>query len=69
MGKFVRRFLGRLAALADKPDTDWLLPSGLAAEPEVRTAEIEGIEKCNCIHKITVMTKKGGTHCCSPLSP
>lgn len=41
MGKFVRRFLGRLVTLADKPDTDWLLLSGLAAEPEVKTAKTE----------------------------
>lgn len=35
MGKFARRFLGRLVALADKFETDWLLFCGLVDEPGV----------------------------------
>lgn len=42
MGKLARRFLGRLGALADKPETDWLLFGGLAAEPGTQTIKTEG---------------------------
>lgn len=42
MGKLARRFLGRLAALADKPEMDWQLFSGLAAEPGTENDQNRG---------------------------